>query len=502
MKVLLIGMDGAHMGAFKRGWTPFISSLIEKGEQLNIKNDLISRGWLEIATGKHASVTGAMYDNPKMGGSYDWNLAFNAGNDIPGINSEIKPVWQVLSEEGFRVGVMNLPTVFPAPKVNGFFVAGGGGGGPVVERAIPELCFPEEILSKLQKNNYIVDERIVQLVVDKKLDTSSLIFKELANKNRKRTLSFIELAKDYKIDFGFVVYKTSSVTAETVLVPEWEKVVNNESGIEEGTIDALKAYYQDFDNEIKKLKAAFPDAEIVFVSDHGTVARTHTVNLNIFLQNLKYQYPLAGRKHRKYLIQYAKRIIPFSIKVRLQKFKYLKRSVESVVDFDTANSLAFCHTKNDWNHGIYINDEKRFKGPVQERDIEKVKKEIIAAFNSDAQSQKHGLFAYSIKEKLTNPVEHFPDIIVDIPSGYLTEKSSKDFVKQFHRPKGIKSLSSVFRGDIIAIKSHEPLAVDCGKSAGEDKGMYEGRDLTAIYDLVLRKFGIDSDKGCKGVNDD
>jgi len=60
MKVLLIGMDGAHIDVFKRGWTPFISSLIEEGNQLNIKNDLLSRGWLEIATGEHASKTGAM----------------------------------------------------------------------------------------------------------------------------------------------------------------------------------------------------------------------------------------------------------------------------------------------------------------------------------------------------------------------------------------------------------------------------------------------------------
>ena len=195
MKVLLIGMDGAHIDVFKRGWTPFISSLIEKGNQLNIKNDLLSRGWLEIATGKHASITGAMYDNPKINKTHKWNLKFSI-NDIPGLGIDIKPIWQVLNEKGYRVGVMNLPTVFPSPKVDGFFVSGGGGGAPVVEQAIPELCYPKEILNILKKNDYIVDERTVQLVVDKKLDTPDLIMGELANKNSKRTKSFIELANE------------------------------------------------------------------------------------------------------------------------------------------------------------------------------------------------------------------------------------------------------------------------------------------------------------------
>lgn len=487
MKVLLIGMDGAHVNAFKRGWTPFIESLLEKGGQLKIKNDLISRGWLEIVTGEHASVTGAMYDNPVMGGGHEWNLNFSL-KDIPGINVDVKPIWQVLNESGYRVGVMNLPTVFPAPEVNGFFVSGGGGGAPVVEHAIPELCFPSKILDTLKKNEYIVDERIVQLVVDKKLDTPALMFKELANKNKKRTVSFIELADEFQIDFGFVVYKTSSVTAETIIAPEWKKVENGDCDVDKETISALKEYYGAFDGEVKKLKEAFPGAQIVFVSDHGTVARSHTVNLNAFLKSHGYQFSLARKGIRKMVIERAKKLIPFGLKVKLQKFKPIKRAVESVSYFDTAKSMAFSHTKNDWNHGIYINDKERFGGPVGKGDVDKIKREIINKFNEDPIAKENRLFAYSIKEDVEKPVEYFPDIIVDMPSGYLTNNAIKDFVKEFHRPKGVSSLSSVLRGDIISMKSHEPIAVDCGDYAGNK---YDGRNLTAIYDLVLKKFGIE-----------
>ncbi len=489
MKVLLVGMDGAHIDVFKRGWTPFISSLIEKGNQFNIKNDLISRGWLEIATGKHASITGAMYDNPKIDGTHAWNYKFSL-NDIPAINKDVKPIWQVLNEEGYRVGVMNLPTVFPAPKVDGFFVSGGGGGAPVVEQAIAELCYPDEILHILERNDYIVDERTVQLVVDKKLNTPDLIMSELACKNTKRTKSFIELAKKYDIDFGFVIYKTSSVTAETLVVPEWKKYINGENNIDNETIEALKSYYKKFDEEIKRLYEKFPNVEIIFTSDHGTIARTHTVNLNKFLQNNGYQFTKASNNIRKLVIEKLKKIIPFSLKVQLQKISTIKQSVGTVSIFDTENSLAFSHTKNDWTHGIFINDEDRFGGPVDSKNINKIKNEIIEKFNAQSEVKEHKLHAYSIKEDMKNSVDFFPDIIIDLPSGYLTNNASESFIREFERPKGISSLSSILRGDIISIKSHEPIAVDCGNFADDDKKLYDGRDLTAIYDLILKKFNI------------
>ena len=491
MKVLLIGMDGASVETFMRGWTPFIASLIKKGKRLNLRNDLVSRGWLEIATGHHASVTGAMYDMPKINGTHQWNLNFSI-NDIPGINSSVKPLWQVLNEQGYSVGVMNLPTVYPAPKVNGFFVSGGGGGAPVVEKPIPELCHPSEILATLEKNDYIVDERIVQLVVDKKLDTPDLIFDKLSKKNEKRTASFVELAKQYNIDFGFVVYKTSSVTAETIVEPEWKIKQDGRVHYDVDTIGALKRYYEKFDKEIKKLHHAFPEAELILVSDHGSISRTNSVNLNNFLQLNKFQIGVGSKNIRRKFIEKIKKIIPFSIKVKLQRYKPLKSMANIVSNFDVANSLAFSYTKNDWNHGIYINDKVRFGGPVDPSMIESITENIISCFNSNDEARKHNLYAYSKNERQPKSVDFFPDIIIDRPQGYLTNNAADGFISEFKRPKGVSSLGSILRGDIITIKSHEPLAVDCGNSANEYDILFKDRDLTAIYDLVLSKFGINN----------
>ena len=158
MKLLTIGMDGVHADTFNRGWTPFIKSLIDRGHGLTLHEDLISRGWSEIMLGKHAYDTGALYEGPLMGGSLKWSDKFKL-EDVPALGVDIKPIWQVLNERGYRVGIMNIPTTFPAPKVDGFFVSGGGGGGPISKEASPYQCHPTELVTELNDGGYIVDQR-------------------------------------------------------------------------------------------------------------------------------------------------------------------------------------------------------------------------------------------------------------------------------------------------------------------------------------------------------
>lgn len=482
MKVLLIGMDGAHVGAFRRGWTPYLESLINEGSNLAPKNDLLSRGWLEISTGRHASTTGALYDKPKANGTLEWDLSFSI-NDIPSLGSGIKPIWQALNELGFKVGVMNLPTVFPAPEVNGFFVSGGGGGASVVVDATPELCYPKDIIDKLHKNGYIVDQRIPQLVVDKKYDSSAQILAELSVMNTKRTTSFIELANDHQIDFGFVVYKTSSVTAETIIVPE----INNTGPSSKKTLEAARKYYEEFDQEIMRLTKEFPSAEIVLVSDHGTIARSHTVNPNICLQKLGYQKVNASLSAKKVLVEKLKKLIPFSIKMALKKNSKIKRTVQESFSFDHHRSQAFCRTKNDWTHGIFINDEKRFGGPVKESDIPGLKAEIIEKINVDADALKHNVRAYSTNPNNDTILSQFPDIGFDLPSGYLTNDSAKMFIASYRPPVNLSSLDAILQGEILSMKSHEPLTI-VNPKVDSESSFKDENTLQTTYKYIVDRF--------------
>ena len=54
LKLLVIGMDGAHFSALTRGWTPFIEDLISNGQRAELHEDLVGRGWAKIIMGKCA----------------------------------------------------------------------------------------------------------------------------------------------------------------------------------------------------------------------------------------------------------------------------------------------------------------------------------------------------------------------------------------------------------------------------------------------------------------
>lgn len=484
MKLLMIGMDGAHEDVFKRGWTPFITSLLEKQTSLELTNDLLSRGWLEIATGKHASVTGAMYDMPRANGTLDWKNDF-AISEIPGLGDSIKPIWQALSEKGVKVGVMNLPTTFPAPEVNGFFVSGGGGGAPVTESPTIDLCTPKDIYKKLHEMGYIVDNRLYQLMVEKGFTDPEKIFERLAFKNKKRTEGFIGLDKEFSVDFGFIVYKTSSVLAEQILNTEYCRRNNSKNISDEKLVDAIKAYYGKFDMEIKKLKETYPDAEFVFVSDHGISQRKYSVNVNKFLQEEGFQKIDYIEASKKRAIEFLKRTIPFPIKHLLKKSKSnMIQSVQNVgtVGFNVSYSQAFTKSVNDWTHGIFINDQKRFGGSVKESDIESVKHQIVQALNSNKLFKKHGFEVEVVKP---GAMDFFPDIILKVPDGYLTTDKTKLFVERYDASKSQSALDLITKGEILSIKSRTPM---CHVGSSSIDLSYKGDNLTKVYDYILSRF--------------
>lgn len=482
MKVLLIGMDGCHRDVFERGWTPFISSLLERQRHLKIENDLLSRGWLEISLGEHATRTTAMYDKPKANGSLEWTTEFSMPQ-VPGLGTDIKSLWQKLNEHGASIGVVNVPTTFPAPKVNGFFISGGGGGAPVTEGATEALCYPKDILPLLTEKGYIVDDRLYQLVVEKKLDTPAKILKRLAHKNDRRTDSFLALNERFDVDFGFIVYKTASVIAETLYNAEQSRRRNPQNKPDDDSINALRAYYEDFDNQIRKLVENTPGAEVILVSDHGTTQRTHSVNPNILLQENGLQSIESKKTFTKQVVIKIKEIVPFWLKYYLKKTAAKKMLGVGATNFNAAQTSAFCVTTGDWCHGIFINDQERFGGPVRDEEVLKLRDRIIELINSNADAQAHGITASASNADMR--FDHFPDIQLSLPNGYLTFDRATAFVSEFMPPVSKTSLASVMRGDILYMKSHTPLAYMSEEKAATFKIEDLRGDLTVIHHRVL-----------------
>ncbi len=483
MKLLLIGMDGAQAATFKRGWTPFLASLIDQGTSLVLKEDLISRGWSEIVTGEPGIVTGALYEHPLLKGTHGWTEKFKI-DDIPGIGDQIKPLWQVLNERGYRVGFMNVPTTYPAPKVNGFFVSGGGGGGPVSQTPVSEQCYPPEILQTLAKIDYIVDERLRSLLSEKKLYQPSPFFSRLEEKNEKRTDAFIELAINYDIDFGFVVYRSAAVTAETLLLPEWERHLRGDNRVNVDFLNAAEHFYRHFDEQIVRLIAAFPDAEVMLVSDHAMAIRRWSVNANAFLADLGFQKCSLGHRNVYDFTKQIRHWIPYSLRQKIKKNSKIKTAYESMITFEPQSSLAFSMGYSNGAHGIYINDTQRFGGPVAENAIQALVEKIVVAFNEHPLSREHGFSAHSKAEIKNQAARYFPDVILELPDGYMTSNEFSVFLTQLTPQPTPIDLVTIQNSQRLTGKAHQPLAINVSHQWAIHPTPHK-QDLRLIYDHVL-----------------
>lgn len=493
MKTLVIGMDGASIETFKRGWTPYIESLIEKGYRLELKEDLLSRGWVEIFTGKHAIETGALYDLPLLNGSLDWTLKFDL-EKIPGWGTEIKPIWQVLNEKGYKVGIMNVPTTFPAPKVNGFFVSGGGGGAKVVQEPTEELCYPRDIVNYLQNIGYIVDERMQNFIFEKNLPKVDEVFSRFQKKNQKRTETFIKLSKEKKVDFGFVVYKTSSVMVEFFTIPELERKLNGEKILDKNLLKMSKKYYQEFDMQIKELVETFRDAEVILVADHSEIKSSYKVDINYYLQKNGFQSPLPKKiinQTVRYMKDLIKPILPFNLRRAIPGRNIIRQASDSNIVFNPKTSVAFCLPCGDWSRGIYINDEERFSGIVSKDKIIDFSQEISNSINSDKIAKEHGINSH-VKSQFDTPVsKYYPDIVLDIPDGYIVGNNAQDFVTEFEGvdPKNfaldtIEAWAKDYKP--YCVRGYHPIAVSSHEWSEDILPM--GGDLTAIYRHLMKTF--------------
>lgn len=483
MRQLLIGFDGAGKSTFLRGWTPFIESLISQGSSFELHEDLMSRGWVEIFTGEHASVTGALYEKPLVNGTYSWTDKFELKN-IEGYGEAVKPIWQVLNEHGYRVGIMNVPVTYPAPAVDGFFVSGGGGGSRITQEVAREQCYPYEIRDQLCQSGYILDERLPTLLGEKKLYEASSFFSQIDIMVERRTDNFIRLSKEFEVDFGFIVYKSSVVTPETLLLGEYNEFTIGDSEVNEEFLDAAKKYYQKLDAHVRRIVESFPGAEIVLVSDHSMAVRRYSVNLNAFLEQYKYQVRSSERLGIFRFVKIIKGVVPLSIRQLLKRNQMIKSGYESMISFNPELTKAFNRTLTRNTFGFFINDCERFGGAVRKSDVESLVDMIVDDFNSCPEARGHNLKAYKNDIKNEKNKVFFPDVMVEMPDGYVPSNEYVQFLHE-HQYKRFELRSHDINN--FSEKARRPLAVVVN-GAWRAFSESDKPDLRIIYEHVVTTF--------------
>lgn len=143
MKVVIIGLDGATFRLLDplmaAGRLPTLASIIERGARGVLRSTLppnSAAGWTAFMTGKNSGRTGIFGFFSLAPGRYQ--ITLNNGGHV-----RARTLWEIASEAGKRVAVINVPFTYPPRPVNGVLVSGMDAPG------LSQATYPPEFVTEL-----------------------------------------------------------------------------------------------------------------------------------------------------------------------------------------------------------------------------------------------------------------------------------------------------------------------------------------------------------------
>lgn len=143
-KLFVIGLDGATLNLIlpwaKEGRLPTLSRLITEGAYGKLRSTIhpmTAQAWTSFMTGKNLGKHGLVDFFMRRPGSYELQI-------VNAMSRDGETIWEILSQAGKRVGVLNVPMTYPPEPVNGFLVAGMD--TPTLDS---EFTYPKELREEL-----------------------------------------------------------------------------------------------------------------------------------------------------------------------------------------------------------------------------------------------------------------------------------------------------------------------------------------------------------------
>lgn len=268
MRAVVFGVDGLSFRVLNpliaRGDLPNFARLRREGveaEFLSTVPSVTPPAWMSLATGL----------KPAKHGVYDF-WEFDATS--PTLQSKLvthrkggKAIWNILSEHGKRVIVMNVPITYPPDPINGIMVSGLMTPGPGAPFTFPR-AFKDELFKAVP--DYRIDLSTERIAAGRFVDGVLAM-------TESRIALQEHLLSEHEWDFAFLSY----VGPDRIQHRIWESI---ETLTPEGT-----SYFRMLDDALGRvLSRLTPDDALFLASDHGFVgARTwFYVNEYLRLRNL------------------------------------------------------------------------------------------------------------------------------------------------------------------------------------------------------------------------
>lgn len=258
-RVLVLGLDGASLNLLKplleRGLLPNLSRVIGEGCSTSLESTIppvTIPAWVSMFTGKNPGKLG-LFDLLRRDG---YGVRLN-GRCFRGRN----PIWRILNDHGFRVGVLNLPGTYPPEKIEGFMVT-----GMLTPSKNSPSSYPPDLTSSLYRRipGYELD------VPQWAYSNEESLFEDLCRSTEKRGEAVEYLIELIPCDLYIIVF-TEPDRLQHVLWHRMEK---------------LEEYWALLDGVLGGILESFDDETIFIVSDHGFGPLKKTFYINEWLKGM------------------------------------------------------------------------------------------------------------------------------------------------------------------------------------------------------------------------
>jgi len=303
-KTIVIGIDSGCWEyidpLLKEDRLPNIKSLMKNGAAGILKSTippLSPVAWSSFITGK----------KPENHGIFDyWHIKYNPKQN--GLGRYFRPVtpkdrkgipfWKYLNQYGHKVGIVNIPTTYPADKVNGFFISGYDS-----PEKSPNMVYPKDLYNQLLTKYGQEVFNIPSFDLLKKGEINKFI-KLYTQHDKKQTLAAIELAKKYNI---------STLVINYMMNDHFNHLMKDYSNVEKGL--------EIIDKNIGLLVKEFPSANFIVISDHGSMRTKGAFLISEWLmkQGLL-QFKHKPYKLRRLRVAFHHFFTRFNLRGRLEKY--------------------------------------------------------------------------------------------------------------------------------------------------------------------------------------
>jgi predicted AlkP superfamily phosphohydrolase/phosphomutase len=272
-RTLVIGIDGGTFDLIhpwaEAGDLPNLARLMAEGIHGLLESTLppvTAPAWSSFATGMNPGKHGVFDFIKPMGGQFDL---------VNATSIRAPTLWQILSEAGQRVGVMNVPVTYPPASANGFII--GGMLSPVGGT----FTYPADLLDRYAKRMkpYRIAPNVQYKPGNEAEFTADLL--DLVDRRGEYAL---QLMADYPYDFLMFHFQATDNMQHAFwkFVDPSHPLYDAQAASRFGP--ALEQLYQRIDGFVgQMLDRLTDDTTVVVMSDHGFGSLHYVVNLNLFL---------------------------------------------------------------------------------------------------------------------------------------------------------------------------------------------------------------------------